>query len=145
RKTKFVAAGAVLIFAALVVALLYQPAPPAIVLPNPNGYDDFVKAATIVVGTSDWHTQDIAQLRLTVPQNANALALIRSGLKKECRSAGYDPNALSRLAEFKGLAYAFVAEAKLAEKEGRTNDAIRSYLDCIRFGEEFCRGGVLIE
>jgi hypothetical protein len=136
--------------AAILVALFYHPAPPAVVLPNPNGYDDFVAAAKVFVGGPDWRTLDTEGLLTTVAQNANALTLVRSGLTKPCRVAvqyeeGSETNHLARLAEFKGLAQAFVAEGKLAEKQGRTNDAARSYLDCARYGEESVRGGLLID
>jgi hypothetical protein len=37
-----------------------------------------------------------------------------------------------------------VAEGQLAEREGRLDAAARSYLDCLRFGGEIQRGGLLI-
>jgi hypothetical protein len=151
RTPKFgIAAVLLILLAAIMVALFYHPAPPAVVLPNPNGYDDFVAAAKVFIGGPDWRTLDTEGLRATVAQNAKALTLVRSGLTKQCRvvvqyEMGSETNHLARLAEFKGLAQAFVAEGKLAEKEGRTNDATHSYLDCARYGEESVRGGLLID
>jgi hypothetical protein len=40
---------------------------------------------------------------------------------------------------------AFRAEGELAERVGRTNDAARVYVDGIRFGQEVCRGGLVID
>ncbi|PYI80080.1 MAG: hypothetical protein DME26_22285 [Verrucomicrobia bacterium] len=151
RASKFAIAAVVLIFmSALIGVLVYKPKPPVIALPNPNGYDDFVEATKVFVGVSDWPPLDLDQLRDAVAQNTNALALVRNGLKKQCRvvieyQEGSETNYLPRLAEFKGLAHAFVTEGKLAEKEGRPNEATRSYLECVRYGEESVRGGLLID
>jgi hypothetical protein len=49
------------------------------------------------------------------------------------------------LARVKKLALAFRTEGELAEQEGKTNEAARVYLDGIRFGQEVCRGGLLID
>lgn len=145
-----IAAVAFVFLAAVLVAIFYRAAPPSVALPRPNGYDDFVEATKVLVRSGDWRTQDVANLRWSVQQNARALALMRSGLSKECRVAlqygdDYTSNAMPRLGEFKALAQAFVAEGRLAQKEGRTNDALRSYLDCARFGEASARGGVLLD
>jgi hypothetical protein len=148
---KFSIAAGVLIFIAVVlVALFYRPASPALGLPSPNGYADFVEATKVFVAGPDWRTLDVDGLRATVAQNAKALALVRVGLTKQCQvpieyTMFYLTNNLPHLAEFKGLALGFVAEGKLAEKEGRPQDAIRSYQDCVRFGEESPRGGLLID
>src|SRR5262245_60522708 len=142
RTTKLgIAVVAFIFIAAVVVALFSRSAEPPVALPHPNGYDDFVEAAKVFVSGPDWRTLDTHGLNVTVQQNAKALALVRSGLTKKCRvvvqhEVGSETNNLVRLAEFKGLAQALVAEGKLAEKERRTNDAVRSYLDCVHYGEE---------
>ncbi len=51
---------------------------------------------------------------------------------------------LPELASFKRLALLVCAEGRLAELEGRTNEAAEIYLDGIRFGQELSRGGVMI-
>ena len=147
--TKLGIAGAVLIFAAMLVGLLHQPKPPVVVLPNPNGYDDFIQAAQAVILNADYRSKDAAQLRESVEKNANALALVRSGLTKQCRvpvvyNEAYVTNLLNELAACKQLAFAFTAEGRLAEQTKRTNDALRIYLDLVKFGKECGRGGVLI-
>jgi hypothetical protein len=50
----------------------------------------------------------------------------------------------SELASLKRLAFLLIAEGRLAEKENHPADAARSYVDCIRFGNELSRGGLMI-
>ena len=76
--------------------------------------------------------------------------MVREGLKHECRvpiefSATYISSRTLDLPLFKRLAYALLAEGRLAEMEGRTNDAVRIYLETIHFSHEFPRGGVMID
>ena len=47
--------------------------------------------------------------------------------------------------ELKKLADQFIGEGKLAEREGRSAEAVQSYLDSIRFGQEISRGGLTTE
>ena len=61
------------------------PQPP---LPNPNGYDDFVKAQKLIVGTSaDFERGSLEDLRKQLAENAEVLKLVREGLAKQCRIA----------------------------------------------------------
>jgi hypothetical protein len=55
------------------------------------------------------------------------------------------PDRIPQLMQFRKLALALAAEGRLAEMEGRTNDAARSYLDLIRFSHEFARGGLVVD
>ena len=52
---------------------------------------------------------------------------------------------LDELAGLKQLARLLESEARLAELEQRTNDAVRIHLETIRFGNEAVRGGVVID
>jgi hypothetical protein len=52
---------------------------------------------------------------------------------------------LDQLAAIKHLAFAFVAEGRLAGMENRPGDAVKSYLDAIRLGNESPRGGIIID
>jgi hypothetical protein len=124
-------------------------------LPVPNGYDDFLKAMTLLEPSPpDWQgmkgEEQHTALRKLVAANQAALDLARSGLSKECRMAPYEMNAtnsthLNDLAKFKRLALAFTAASRLALIEGRTNEAAFLAVDCIRYGSESIRGGVLID
>jgi hypothetical protein len=131
--------------------VVFRPAPPPQALPTPNGYDDFLAAEKLVVGdtSSLYHVKD-EDLRNVVQQNRAALQAVREGLKKECQMPlTYDLNFYNswfpHLAGLKALVYLLAAEGKLAEQEGRTTDAVQSYLDAIRFGQEMSRGGLVVE
>jgi hypothetical protein len=82
--------------------------------------------------------------------DAQALDLVRTGLTHECRvpieySSNFLATNFNRLPALKSLALTIVAEGRLAELDGRTNDAVKSYLDVIRFGRESCRSGFLLD
>jgi hypothetical protein len=139
-----------LVAAALYLALTARPSVMTVKLPDPNGYDDFVKASGSIV---QW-TGDLAAVpspaRLTTLQlNSNALALVRRGLVHEyavpLTNGGDWSQQLSNLAAFKGLAQLLKAEGAIAEADGRTNDAVRSYADIVEFGDRLARGGLRID
>jgi hypothetical protein len=128
-----------------------SPLPPIQPLPNPNGYDDLVKAGEMV-STNSWNydSANLEQLRETTAVNAEAVAHARTGLSNECRvplqfSKTYEENHISDLVSVRMLAQAFATEGKRAEMENRPNDAAKSYLDAIHLGNESARGGVLID
>ena len=123
-----------------------KPPPKAAALPNPNGYDYFVKAGQMLKGDSAAFRQlSGAGLRAFVEQNAEALKVARQGFEYESRAADNDSlNSLNILASLKQLNSVFAAEGRLAEMENRSGDAIRSYLDDVRFGQESSRGGTLM-
>jgi hypothetical protein len=118
-------------------------------LPSPNGNDDFVKAQKLVVGSpADFERGSLEELRKHLAENAEALKLVREGLAKQCRipllfSSNYP--ALRSSSDVGRLARLLNADGRHAELERRTNDAARIYLKTIRYGEESCRGGVMID
>jgi hypothetical protein len=139
----------VLFFGFLV--FMEEPVPPVAPLPNPNGYDDLVKAGQMAAAESgNYYEMNATQLRELSGRNADALALARSGFSNECRvpvqfSTNYLNAHLNELAGLKRLAQGFVAEGHLAVMENRTNDAAQAFLDTIRLGNETAHGGVLID
>ena len=118
-------------------------------LPNPNGYDDFMKAQReMVVYDGDVIRATVEQLRGYLAKNGEALKFIRQGLAKECRiPVEFSTNYLFQrsLGDVKKLLWLLEADGRLAELEQRSNDATRIYLDAIRYGQESCRGGVMID
>jgi hypothetical protein len=124
--------------------------PPLPPLPNPNGYDDFLKAAALLTGdVSNASTLDHDGLRALMSTNAEPLRLIRLGLTRDC-SVPTDSamtnisGVLADLAGLKSLVRLLSEEGRLAEMETRYGDATHSYLDAIRFGNEISRGGFII-
>jgi hypothetical protein len=119
-------------------------------LPNPNGYDDFLQAGAFLSGQiGDYRDMGHEDLQALVAANGKSLALVRSGFKKQCalpmqtylvnRAAMSDDMPL-----FKQIAQLLAAEGRLAELDGRLDDAARSYLDAIRCGNEISRNGFVI-
>ena len=131
--------------------LMEEPIPPLAPLPNPNGYDDLVKAGKMLPDAAgDYDKMNREELQKAVSANAAAVSLARSGLSNQCRvpvqySESYISNHLNDLACLKRLARAIAAEGTLAEMNGRTNDAVQSFLTTVHLGNETLRGGVLID
>ena len=147
-RTLLLALVVVFVVAALsLIVFIVRPLPARPPLPNPNGYDDFVRASEMVTGDLD--ELDREGLRPLVSTNAEALRLLRLGLSRESlmpmdsaltNAAGM----LSQLAGMKRLVRLVAAEGRLREMEDRPAEAARSYVDAIRFGNEMSRGGFLI-
>jgi len=126
-------------------------APPSRPMPNPNGYDDLVKAGQMITpGYSyDYKRMPKEKLAALVATNGPALDLARAGLKKECRmpenySRDLAGESMKYMTQMKGLALDICAEGRLKALDGNTNAAVDSYLDAIRFGQESSRGGVIV-
>ena len=119
-------------------------------LPNPNGYDDLLKAGQAVTMNGDSPADlDRDGLRSVVATNAEALRLLRVGLTRRCaiptdaqitNFAGISRDLMG----LKSLARVLSAEGRLAEMENHPADAARSYLDAIRLGTEMSRGGLMM-
>jgi hypothetical protein len=132
-----------------------RPLPPIPPLPNPNGYDDFVKAGEMVLanheaGDENWNKMKLVELRKLVAKNSDALQAARTNLQEDCAvplqfSRDDGGRHLTEMADFKRLAQAFVAEGRLAEMENRPGDAAKSYLDAIRLGHKSTHGGIMID
>jgi hypothetical protein len=92
----------------------------------------------------------VAQLRQIAAANAPALVLAKTALSNECRvtvefkEAWFEKH-LPELTNLKRLAQAIAAEGKLADQEGRYQDALASYLEVVRLGNQADRGGVIID
>lgn len=123
------------------------PNPP---LPSPNGYDDFLKAASLLLGNvGSPATLDPDSLRAVVTTNAESLRLLRLGLSRECAfpadaAMTNSPGMLADLANLKRLAQLLVAEGRLHEMENDLSGAAQSYLDAIQLGNAISRGGFII-
>jgi hypothetical protein len=144
-------AAVVIAVVGLLIFAAARPLPPIQPLPNPNGYDDFIKAGEMVDNNS-WkcNEMNLEELRKLVAKNSDALQAARIGLQKDCAvplqfSENYMSRHLSELSSHKRLAEAFEAEGRLAEMENRPGDAAKSYLDATRLGHKSARGGILID
>jgi hypothetical protein len=125
--------------------------PPLPPMPNPNGYDDLIKAATMLApDVASYNTTNLDELQTVIATDAAALELARAGLQKKCR-VPFDYNdpklkfGTVRLPGMRHLEYGFIAEGNLAEIQGHPEQAVKSYLDMIRLANEVSRGGALID
>lgn len=134
---------------ALVIFLFRAPPPPT-PLPSPNGFDDFLKASQSLVSTVPFvPAPSHDQLRTMIAATTQTLELLRLGLSRDCRFPAdrFLTNAVANLQtlySLKKLAQLLEANGRLAELDGRTNDAIASYVDAIKFGNEISRGGFMV-
>jgi hypothetical protein len=148
--------GVGLVLVALIALTVSRP-PPLPPLPNPNGYDDFVKAGAMLANNppgSELVDMGEDELRTAfattnLSRFREALARTRVGLGRVSQvPLDYSATSgthFSDLPRFKQLAFLFSAEGRLAEMENRSSDAAVSYLDAIRLGHESARGGALID
>lgn len=157
---KWILIGAVFLVLLAAAFLFIKPTPPPIKLPNPNGYDDLVKAGQMLSGDlpecywswSFWsrfeEPECYEETRAFLNFNSEALKLARLGLSRESRTPitytrAYFSKHMSELASIR-LAQILKAEGNVAEKENRLEDAIQSYLDVVQLREKM-HGGVMID
>ncbi len=141
---------AVAVFLVLLVAafLFIKPPPlPQIKLPNPNGYDDLVKAGEMFVGERpdcNFNNSDcIEDWKAFFEKNSEALKMVRIGLSRESRVPIDPTNTIRELSLLKLLAQILPAEGMVAEKGNRLDDAITSYLGVIRLSQQM-HGGTAV-
>lgn|SRR2546422_2378182 len=129
---------------------LSRPLPPA-PLPNPNGYDYFVKAGQTLLGDpGTYSAMTEEELLSLLAKNTEALNLTRQGLARHSRialdfSTNYITARRPESMATKKLAQLLASDGRLAEFQHDTNRAARIYLQAIRFGNEAVRGGVMID
>jgi hypothetical protein len=102
KRTRWLLAGGFSLLL-LVVFLLIPASPPSFPIPDPNGYDDFVKAADLVragyTNVPSLLPNDPA-VRTWVSGKADVVARVKAGLSKPCRvpiriASGVFTNAVS--------------------------------------------------
>jgi hypothetical protein len=144
-------AGPFVFFIGLLLFWDAEPLPPVPPLPNPNGYEDLVRAGKMIKGEVwDYDKADLAKLREIVLTNASALALAQAGLSNPCAvtlpfSRNDMTNHLRDVIGLKNLAQALATEGELAKRENRFSDAVKSDLDLIHLGNASAHGGGLMD
>src|SRR5262245_1468504 len=124
-------------------------------LPNPNGYDDLVRAGQSIVGQvpgvrGEYRTASADELRSWVETNREALTLARVGLDRECRvalppSQGQLQAHMDKIGSLRQLCRLMGAAARLAEFEGNRAESLRNGLDVIKVAQQGTRGGLMID
>jgi len=148
---KALAIVAVLVVLAILAAVvLRSTASPFLPLPTPNGYDELLAAGEAVIIVPP----DIAQLpfellRSAVRQNSNAIAMTHAALKHPSvvrldMQMPRQPNT-TNLGNLRALALLLVADGKVTEADGHTNEAAGIFTDAIDLGAATSHGGLLID
>ncbi len=120
-------------------------------LPNPNGYDDFVRAGGMVAGkTSAVNFEDATQVATFAAQNSVVLAQVRAGLNKKCLvpvefKTGWMGRHTREIMALGEAANALKILAREREAAGAIDEAASIWLDEMRLGMEARRGGVIID
>jgi hypothetical protein len=141
----------VFVVGGIIAFLALRPLPPLVPPPNPNAYDDLVKAGQMVsTNTGNYAKLGAPQLRTLAATNAAALSLARDALDGPCRvPVQYSQTNWSlttgNVSKLRLLSQAFAAEGKLAELDKRSGKAAGCDMDLIRLGADSARGGILID
>ena len=124
-----------------------------VVLPFPNAYDDLMQAGEALQTNviRNYETAGRTALKAELSKQAPMLARAHAALELEFRwPLTYTPEDVPFSRDNKGfpqmraIERGFAAEARLAEMEGRFDDAWRSYLDVIRLGHLVPKQGTFI-
>lgn len=134
---------------------LSRPSPvPEQIIPEPNGYDAIRETASAIAISQfekielDWETVSSQKLHAALSDTRSELAELHAVLKLDC-SARIDYSSdilpMEDMINFRTLARALAADARLAQIDGRPDDAARIYLDAIQLGYRVRAGGLLID
>jgi hypothetical protein len=152
KRTRHIVLGLVVVVALSFVLLLLwawrTPAAPP--LPSPNGYDDLLRAGSLVKGNLD-DVEDLkeTELRTLLETNVEPLLLARLGLSRECvvptgTAIVNFGSGMNDMISLKGLAKLLVADGRLKELENHPGDAAQSYAEAIKLGSAMSHGGLMI-
>jgi hypothetical protein len=128
--------------------------PPLPKLPDPNGYDDIVKAGSLVKGTwpnkGDFAKAAVSDVRAFVEANKATLDLARVGLGRECvvplenSQEGMERH-FEALSPIRAVGRLLQGEALVAQADGRIADASKAYHDELALGQAVTQGGMGVD
>ncbi len=144
----------VLIGAAIYVRNITKPrATPPPPLPVPNAYDAFLKSASAVPdlmpNQGKFDEASLEALKAYVQEHLKTIEEVRGGLGKPARvPLIYNSDltkAMDRVQNLRRLSRLVQANAVLAARENRHDDAARLYVDLVRLGPMIGQGGLWID
>ena len=119
--------------------------------PEPNGYEDFLKASQLIdAQVPDLTNSPALVLRPVVQRNQAALELVRTGLNRQSRvplqfNLNYLTTHMTEIGGLKNLARLLVAEGVTAQADEKFDEAAQKYLDVIRLAQATAQGGLIID
>lgn len=125
-------------------------------LPQPNGYDDLLRAAEMLAPRTGFYDEmGPEELVAIVEHNRPALALVRGALDKGCAVpvdwsrdpavSATDPTLLDQASAMRQLARAFVADMRVNLANGQADETVVSGLAAFRLGKKCYRDGLMID
>jgi hypothetical protein len=129
---------------------LSVPSVPPVVLPNPNGYPQFLESGRKIVGIpDDIATSDADTLKRFLGSNAAVLSGSRETLQLECAvpieyTAAYQQRVVDDVAPLKNVARLLWADARATELDGDSDEAAEKFAEVIRYSQKTSNGGLLI-
>ena len=149
---RWAVAAVTLLFGWFCFCFLVPPAFDQEPMPDPNGYEYFIRAGEMVTYDRNLLTNDndLAWSRPIYDSNQLALAEFRRGLEFECRvprlpvDEGSWQSFLGESISVRQIRVVLRADAVLSRAAGRHEHSARCGMEMIRFGHKVCRGGVVI-
>jgi hypothetical protein len=128
---------------------------PVATLPNPNGYDDYLKAIQMLPANpvvNGWNFDPELATEQELEQGSNevikALDRVREGSEKQVvQGLNYneDDLGLPDIQGFRTIARGFDAQGRLLLKQDKASEAVDVFVDAARFGSLLTRGGLMID
>jgi hypothetical protein len=160
KKWRRIGLGLFVLLAVFLVFGLLSPslfAPPFIdePIPNPNGFEDIVRAGHMIIGQPpgpqyDFQKASADELRQWVDTNTEALKVAADGLKHKSQvvlppSQKTMVSHMARMTKLRQLCRLKGAQARLGALEGRMDDAVAYSLETIQLAQNGTRGGFMID
>ncbi len=133
--------------------VMLPASPPAIVLPNPNGYDELLRVANDInwsaVPTQDYEAASVSACRRFVVDNQTSLTALGDSLQIPSEApfaldSDFIAKSLDDIQLYRELTCALAIQAKLARADGRVGDAASSYVAMLQLGSALGSGGVMV-
>lgn len=148
---KLIIAG-VLLFLLLVMGLgLFRSRPVSFRVPDQNGYQSFLQAIASAPDAAVPAFTNQEGLVTFVSNNIAAYGLVQSGLQMTCvvpvkaSKEWYAQHMGQEVPGLRRLAQGLIAKAKLAELEGKIEEAFEGYTEAYRFSDAIGRGGLAVD
>lgn len=134
--------GAIILTAVFAAWMLERLSPPPAfaTLPNPNGYDLFLKAGELIQGEVP---DDTNQLSRFVSEQNEALRLFEKGMTTDSEANLLSAPGLPKFGNLKRMAQVLSAKARLAKIEGHPEQAAEQALQIIRYGQKIEHGPLI--